>query len=133
MQNADADSFYQDIENDLAWAESIPEESEGGLSLPTILLNAALGIAVIGSLFYVAYFALAGTLLTSAVIAGLGSLVLFTPLGILCARLTGAPVVSGNLLWGCGLTMMMFLAFGLCALTGAVAALLVEAAQLAVR
>jgi len=93
--------------------------------------NAALALTTAGGTFALARFLLNGTLLTSTVIAILVLLIAFTPVGILAARLTGTPVLVGNLGWGCGVLVMTLLFFGLCGLSGAVAALLVQAAGLA--
>lgn len=133
MQTVAADQVYQDFDTDLAWEEGAGEAFEAGLSFPTILLTAALSIATVGGAFYLMYMVLGGTLLTSAVLAGLILLVLFTPLGILCARLTGTSVLLGNLGWGCGLMVMMLLFFGICGISGALAALLVQVAGLSIR
>lgn len=133
MQNAAAETFYQDFNTTILLAEEGDDEVNTTPALPSILLNAALSIVVVVGAFCFARFGLSGTLLTSTVIAGLIWLISFTPLGILAARLTGTPVLVGNLGWGCGVMVVMLLCFGLCGLSGAVAALLVRTAGLAAR
>jgi hypothetical protein len=130
MQSVAVDQLYQDFEDDPTWADAAGDEPATGPVLPTILLNAALALTTAGGTFALARFLLDGTLLTSMVIAILVLLIAFTPLGILAARLTGTPVLVGNLGWGCGVLVMTLLFFGLCGLSGAVAALLVRAAGL---
>lgn len=133
MQNAAAEQFYQDFDTTTPWAEEGIDEIHTTPSLPSILLNAALSIVAVAVTFCLARFALGGTLLTSSVITGLIWLISFVPLSILAARLTGRPVLVSNLGWGCGVMVMMLFFFGICGISGAVAALLVRAAGLAAR
>lgn len=133
MQTVIADQPYQGFAEEDSWADEAIDDVATGPALPAILLNAALALTVAGGTFFLARFLLDGTLLTSTVIATLALLIAFTPLGVLAARLTGRPVLVGNLGWGCGVLVMTLLFFGLCGLSGAVAALLVRAAGLAAR
>ena len=133
MQNTAIDPFYQELDLTGAWPEAEPATTNNGFSLPAILLNAALSIATVAGTYYLARFGLDGTRLTSGAIAGLMLLATFTPLGLLCARLTGAPVAVTTLGWGCGLTGLMLLFFGICGVSGALAAVVVQVAGLAGR
>jgi len=133
MQTVIADQPYPGFDEEDTWADASVDDMATGPALPAILLNAALALAAAGGAFALARFLLDGTVLTSTVIAMLVLLIAFTPLGILSARLTGRPVLVGNLGWGCGVLVMTLLFFCLCGLSGAVAALLVRAAGLAAR
>jgi hypothetical protein len=106
---------------DPAWADAEAVEEGGVPSLPIILFSAAGGVAGGVLTLYVAYGRMA---LGPELSAGLATLGLLFSLGISGATLsaaTGSRAAPANILFSCGLILLMLVFLGLCVLVGALA------------
>jgi hypothetical protein len=99
---------------------------EASPAWPAILLHAATMVICGALMLYWAHGRLAYDWMRSGVLVLLTLFAAVGPLGIFCSWLVGSSTVLRNLAYGCGLTLCLLLFFGLCAVGGAMAAVLVE-------
>lgn len=108
-------------EVDWEWTDAEPPEAGSTPSLPIVLFSAAGGVAGGVLTLYVAYGRMA---LAPELSAGLATLGLLFSLGIsgaLLSAATGSRAAPANILFSCGVILLMIIFLGLCLLVGALA------------
>ena len=123
-------SFDQTLDAPALPQEVMPQEFVATPSLPAILVHVALGLSSAGLALTITHWGMGYDWLISTVIALWALVVLFGPLGLLCSRLAGSSALLRNLGYGCALTVVTLLCFGLCGLVGGLAAVVAQAITL---
>ena len=123
------DPFYGDEpgwpderdEVDWDWADAEPPEAGSAPSLPIILFSAAGGVAGGVITLYVAYERMGLRPELSAALATLGLLFSLGISGALLSAATGSWSAPVNILFSCGVILLVMVFLGLCLLVGALA------------
>ncbi len=123
------DPFYDETaewpderdEVDWEWSDAEPPVAGSTPSLPIVLFSAAGGVAGGVLTLYVAYGRMALGPELSAGLATLGLLFALGISGAILSAATGSRAAPVNILFSCGVILLMIIFLGLCLLVGALA------------